>query len=745
MSELRRRLSDKAKMAGRNKKEARMVRGSANVVDDAGLVQADSNALPFAKTTVADKELSKILKAKTKQNQIPSLNKKKANLEKEARKILKSATDPKKLEKDVKTNLKVGQIPSENKDLTKLGKKLRKQRERFLRERYKLDDIKRTYNVDESDLTKYGVGDAKEETRKVLQQKIARNRYNQLGLNIVELAEKAKYNSKSDKWKNANVLANDIYIRTGVDTGSLVNKGYGINNQSTYSREPAIKLMLDIKSTKKAFNLSDDDLYKIITGDKKSNIREVNLLKEKVNRFTDDLYSELNKYYPGQDIGYIKEYLPILRKRMFSEASSDVNIKFDSNNLNPRFINPRIEGDVNSLKSIINEKDPAKLIDYYTNWIERLRVKHNIGKPMERKLLLLEAMGNEGDADKLRKIYMELLGLHRTKQNYNKILGTDITEANFNILKSIAEEADSKGQAVMKSIYDGMYNSYIGLNFRLITAQKFQKWLVGVPELGSKYIYRSNRYLKDSSTKKALKEVESRLYPLEFNYSEIKGSSALGKTGETVKKISNLPSKPLMTLFGKLEKGNRKHIFASAYNKMKELGVTDDVMKTLDQTQRRQVLRAYNKGGVEEASREFGLIMSDRVNFIYNAINRPEVLKDNAVTSKIPFTTWSRGMWSNYYNDLLKGDLKTASKRRIYPLILVYLASMGTDVDFTSYDPSGGLTKIPQIMPMVGTDMKGQFSFGQTAENISPIIKVLRSLSKDNPLKESLRIKDFNK
>jgi hypothetical protein len=643
----------------------------------------------------------------------------------------------------------IKQVPSLNKEVNKLSKSTDKMgtvRNTYLN---KIKELLAKHKLEAKDVYAYGRRADTEGGLKGVYGNILKTKLNEVGIKDRALRVIAKSSERFDEIKNQEVLANDIYRRTGVDVGSGVQKAIRVRNKSTYQREPLEDVLNDIEIIKRTEGIKPEKLYKILETPIEKLDPKYHALKLKKQKLTDAAYEELKDLLPEEHIGYIKDHMPRFTKSdIYTTPAKDINKKLKNKDLIPGFIKERYKEVLSEMEEINLERDPSKALSKYTRWIERLRVKKEVGDEFEKNIMQLEARGYQKEASRMQKLYKELLYLPRDDVTFNKMRVDDTVEYSRKLMEKLGLKS-SLSKKGWNSIMEGMYNNYIGLNLRLQVAQKFQLRLVGGRELGDRWISKASKFLKDKTTKKALEEIKFKLYPKQINFAETTGGSKLGKTGERIKKVSNIISSPFMKLFTWTEKVNRDKTFAVAYNKLKKLGLNKETIKTLDATQTKMVKDAYNIGGLETAAREYGVIMANRINFLYDAINKPEILK-NKLGDFIPFTTWSRGMWSLYYNDFLKSkgvkDLAgSIAKRYLPPLILVKIASELTGIDFTKYNPSGGIAKVPELFPMVGTDRQGALSAGQTLKNISPLIHVLSSL--DDPkggISKALRIKYIN-
>lgn len=672
-----------------------------------------------------------------------------------------------KIDRITKLELRTKRYPEKQKLLRDNFKQYKKLKEEELLLKQDISSKMAKYNIGFNQLDKYqsplkGVGPlapidtTTEIGKKTLWSKINESKLREKGISDFKIKTIMGKNIRSLQYADANMAINDVYRKTGVNATPEFNNALRLKNEHTYWREPLDKTINEFENYYAKNAVPKDRFYDLIEGRIPINVanKEEVKLVNKFKETSDYIYKELQNIFPEKDFGYIENYFPRFMKSGIAKGQdSNVILKLKGQNVNISPTEKRLLEEVPELMQNVMEKDPAKALDRLATIVERAKIKANISETLDNKIFQLEARGYTPQANLLRNTQLDLLNLPRADKQANvKLFTHEIAERSAEELSSFLTKMNAPVSTIEKlknELYNGMYNVVIGLNAPLQFAQKFQTWIIGTPEIGAKWVRVGNSKYKSKEMKKVLNEVKQYLYPREISVSEVAYNKRMleGPAGK-VSKILNLPSKLGMKLFDKSEKLNREKAFTGSYLKLKSEGVNYKTLDTLTASQKVAVQNALKNGGLEAAAREYGLIMSDRINFIYNAVNKPAQMK-TSLGELIPFTTWRRGQWNTFYGDLInqKNPLKKLSQRTVLPHLTIGLASKITGLNLTTADPTSGLTSIltPTPFPMLSDVSKGG-GLNSILKRTIPVYAVgARIADKDNKLPAIARILNIKK
>jgi len=171
--------------------------------------------------------------------------------------------------------------------------------------------------------------------------------------------------------------------------------------------------------------------------------------------------------------------------------------------------------------------------------------------------------------------------------------------------------------------------------------------------------------------------------------------------------------------FTMIDKINRQTSFLSGYMKMGDAiktggtnykNMSPELLETIEHLlpgEKIMVVKALQQKGSEAGKRMFGTIISNRVNYDYGLINKPQWLRSQ-YGRYIPFTTWGRNQFMRVVGDIKNKNVKQLSKRVALPLAYAMIVKMLTGYDTTDTMPvmSMGATLPGTITPQVQQSLR---------------------------------------
>lgn len=647
--------------------------------------------------------------------------------------------------KSLKQELKIKQTPSIMKELYKASRRnmrINASKEDALT---RLTEISNKYGVKVSDAVSHkkldkglnalvNIDATTPQGKKELLGVIVNKKLSSIGYDDNWIKKLTKFREDTNKFLDKNTAFNNIYETTGQDVGSHLYKGIGIKNKMSYIKKEAGVHDAEVMMEKYLNNniTNTKRLRDIIEKRVAPSTKEEQDIVAKVRDVYDKGWQYLKENY--KDVGYIEGYQPLFQK--YGKVTGDVITKNKS--INESILKQR-QLDDSLLRQLMTEDNPIKALNKYFDTIERIEVKKQVGDKLEREAYILEARGYDSYAQSVRKTVAKLLNI--SDDAYNKLNANDLVGKGTQYLESLSgvKIPESAIKKTYKTLVNGMYNVVIGTKPLLTLAQSYQPEIVGTAEMGRQAIRMGRKNYKSKAMQDVIKEVKSKLYPVVQDVTDIGANKPVfGGVRDKLINISNSPASLLKNIFVDRERANREIIFSGGYLKFKKLGPNDlSLYKTLDTTQKKMVRDALETGGIEEAAREYGVIMSNRVNFLYSMLNKPDVM-DSAIGNIIPFTTWTRGMWNNFYSDLINkeaGSKKIAE--RVIPMFIISNAlGILTGTDLSTLNPATGMTNVlnPSIMPFM-SDWQG--GLAKQPYNIlkktSPLVAILDRLKRPSP------------
>ena len=286
---------------------------------------------------------------------------------------------------------------------------------------------------------------------------------------------------------------------------------------------------------------------------------------------------------------------------------------------------------------------------------------------------------------------------------------SDLDNIDANTLfERLALRNNKLGSRVMKQVNSLMFSHWVGVNPLSNIKQALQHSIVAPPELGIKYTaigekVNAQLLLRSKSPKyQQLKTQLERLLKSARPYHGVDPTEMMEATNlSSFEQQLNKYTRTLMTPFTKSDINNIRKGFIGGYLRLMDKGPTKVTFEGLLPAQKAYILRGAKLGRNEMAYRH-GLIRTLRINFIYNQIDKPELLR-GPIGQLIPFTTWSRNQWMRYTGDIRNKNYKTLAKRIAYPLALLSSIRAATGYDIPGAHPLGSMKGITglQIAPMI--------------------------------------------
>lgn len=451
-------------------------------------------------------------------------------------------------------------------------------------------------------------------------------------------------------------------------------------------------LIRPIEKNIKKHNIDPSKISDIVEGTYKGVPTETEIgIANAVRKYYDEALTELQKLNP--DVKGLKNYVNRARSVYLKTGVKPGNIEFKKQmgkyNFSPE--HSRILEEVPELESLIMERDIVKLMDKYNRGLTRNILEKNGFTQFQNTKDMLRLRGYDKEIKNLDDWYATSIGMNRNE--FNKLSKTALlNESKDYIRNAVADYTMIEQPAyrkALKKISEMMYESWVGLRPRNWIKNFFQPYLVGGVELGQKNVLKAEMDIAKGKYKDLIDEVLPTLKQTSLDMSEM--SVKRTNPASLAEKIVRAPGKAGMYVFDKImDTRNRKVVFLAGYKKAKQQGFTDDVLKTLLPSQKRYVREILLNEGEETAAKAFGRIMSDRVNYIYNILDKPMLLRSE-IGQYIPFTTWSRNQWNLFYNDLINNQGITASQRALVPLMQIFLLGKLTGLDIMDFTPASTL------------------------------------------------------
>ncbi|MDX1470680.1 MAG: hypothetical protein R3213_04220, partial [Flavobacteriaceae bacterium] len=376
----------------------------------------------------------------------------------------------------------------------------------------------------------------------------------------------------------------------------------------------------------------------------------------------------------GQNLGYTPGYVAIKPKVGFFTATTQIRQKGQRD---ASLLKKRTVGLIPKEERLLYETDFYQLIPRMNQDAVNAASFSNVIDKINSVDWMLRAAGQSKRADHFLRYTSRAMGNKNITETI-QALSLDLVHKNEPLLRRLAEESGGDKTLVQdaaSALYEMMYNSYIGLSKSVIPKQFVQPELVGAAEIGLKNVLHGKKlaYVKAYSkeTKQALSRVKDLLYPEAINYDMM--TKVQNQWLSTLVKLSNLPGKPGMAAFTKLDKKNREVMFLGAINQFKKAskkGANElkSIMDDLLPAERNRIMDAYNKYGVENAMDQYGLIRAKRANYAYTLAERAEVFSEG-LGRYVPFVHWGANQWMRHIDNVgtaMRGNVKPLAARIAY-------------------------------------------------------------------------------
>jgi hypothetical protein len=543
---------------------------------------------------------------------------------------------------------------------------------------------------------------------------------------------------------NTGNVLDRIQTKTGEDLMTPFRNTVEASNIASKSAANFSAKIQDIEGTIKLHKLDPKRLSDLVEGIAKP----INAAEAETTTMINTLFKEFHNALKevNPNVGELENYLPVMRKMFLnSGVRGNVNITKDIGSYVSSFEKTRLLKELPELDKLIQERDVVKLLNNYNRSLTRTMVERNGFKQFNPIKDRLRLRGYNTEADFLDRWYSDALGL--SKSEYNKLNATHlVNESKDYIEKLMGINAESLGKPGYKKAFETlseyMYKSWVGTSPRTMLKQIMQNPLVGKEELGYKYLAKGRIAMAKGTHKDVLNKVKDILQQTRVDLTE----SSIGGTptkSSIIGKILKFPGEQGMNLFTYLDRKNRELSFISAYIKAKDTNFNPEIFKTLLPSQKNTIMKVLATGDKEKAAIEFGKIMSDRINYLYNIIDKPELLR-NELGRYLPFTTWGRNQANLYYNDVInyfKSGGSIPVKRAALPLLQIMALEKLTGRDFSGFTPIASIPGIasPQVNPALGgfieETQKGNAGRavlqGTTA---IPLVNLIQKLNKGNML-----------
>lgn len=450
-----------------------------------------------------------------------------------------------------------------------------------------------------------------------------------------------------------------------------------------------------------------------------------------------DLFSQLRQRLDSKraqyqtevgDIGQVPGYIPIRAKEQVVSAKKGVE-----STLQPKAAQAREDG---FWDPTIHETNMMKILQGYNSEVGRaIALKPAIDEGL-KQAQLLQLLGDEKGLSFWKRQLADSFGISKTRDLEDMFGQKVYKDLEPQLLKVIAKSGDPElmKAELLREMSKAFYTNKVLLNAKNQMLQFFQPELVGFGEIGT---YASKGRIPDTETAKAVDEMLKLAYHSNTGSLEDFGS-ALPK-GKAAKAIAlvNTPGKIIGGgIQNASERQNRRAILGGAYmqwrDAFEEQGIAglSPLLERLLPGQRAAIQETFQKKGQEAAKRHYAVITSDRANFSYDLINRPQALR-NEVGNNIPFLTFGLNSLERLATDAKGLQAKQLARRFAPAIVASYVISLATKDkrELKGIDPISSSVGVlsPNINPVISTAVDvyqqrdpGQ-ALGKLAGNILPV------------------------
>lgn len=359
------------------------------------------------------------------------------------------------------------------------------------------------------------------------------------------------------------------------------------------------------------------------------------------------------------------------------------------------------------LDPMIHETDPHRWFQSYVDRVLKDREFTPLLQRAGREIQVLSHFDRQA-ANELTRTVGEFLGFN-SEQAVAYKLGEQLASfAEPEIRRVMAQVGleDDMYPEIVRAMQQLQFDALV-LKPKTILAQGLQPDFVGGAEIGFKNVQRGRAEL--------LKNKEFRNFVSGFDVYlknvELEELEALRITqpiqGRVLKPLTKALEMPtrllgLRNAFGALEATNRRTVFAGAYLQFKDAAVGGEramnaALDGLLEGQRNVVVRAYKQGGVEAAAQSYALIRNMRTNFVFDMVEKPELLK-KGLGAYIPFTTWGTNQIARFVTDagrIGQGSAKQLARRVALPFIYINAFAALTGHYPEGINPVNDITSLP--------------------------------------------------
>ncbi len=378
----------------------------------------------------------------------------------------------------------------------------------------------------------------------------------------------------------------------------------------------------------------------------------------------------------------------------------------------PRFTRARTSGKWSELY----ETDPELTMHRYLREVANHETfTPEVKNRLARHDLELRLLGRNDLADKWAGDVAEGLGLrsgNEARELYLKELQKGFKPKIDQLLAEVSGENLGLFDTLSTMANDVMYSGYIGVNPLTLMKQSLNPEQMAPGEVGLEHVAWARGRMAKSGVlrmkmpevyKKALADAEPSLFPKGFELQALEHpNTKLPKAADVITKILTLPGKPGEKAFMKMEPYNRKVSFLAGFREMMEsknpLKLGDSLLDS-EWLPVRQQLETGNRYG---AALQYGITRSNRINGIYDFINRPEFFKGD-MGGKIPFVTWSNNALMRYLTANTRTGLYTQRvpamlKRLVYPMLAISMIEAVTGKELKGFHPLSGIVGLGRAL-----------------------------------------------
>jgi hypothetical protein len=404
------------------------------------------------------------------------------------------------------------------------------------------------------------------------------------------------------------------------------------------------------------------------------------------------------------EIGQVPGYLPIRPREVVVGTKKGVE-----STLAPKAAQARETG---YWDPTIHESNILKILSGYNQEVGRaIALKPAIDEGL-KQATLLQLMGDANALGFWKRQMADAFGISKTRDLEDMFGKAVYQQLEPQLIKVIAKSGDPelmKGELI-RELSKAFYTNKVLLSPKNQMLQFFQPELIGFGEIGT---YATKGRVRDKETQSAVDDMLKQAYHSntggleDFQTQKPKGLPARAVA------LVNTPGKWLGgSVQNASEKQNRMAILGGAYMQWRDAFKKDGIagirplLDRLLPGQRAAIETEFQTKGQEAAKRLYAMISSDRANFSYDIINRPQALR-NEVGNNMPFLTFGLNSLERLATDV-KGKQVTQLARRFAPaLVLSYTISALTrdKRELKGADPLSSAVGVlsPNVNPVVST------------------------------------------